>query len=92
MKSKSNRAFALLNASTVWTWASTFGHGSYIRLTAYTTCVELEVDLSYDSFHLDRELVKYKQVVSNGAKFRFVDRPDLRINVLYITWDYDTEY
>lgn len=92
MNSKSNRAFALLNASAVWTWASTFGHGSIIELTTYSTGVELVVHLPYDSFHIDRELVKFKQVVSIGAKIVYVDRPDLKIYVMRIVWDYDTNY
>ena len=92
MNKKANRAFALLNASAVWTWASTFGHGSIIELTTYSTCVELVVLLPYDSFHLDRELVKFKKVVSVGAKIVYEDRPDLKIYILHIEWNYDTNF
>lgn len=92
MNSKSNRAFALLNASTVWSWASTFGHGSVIELTTWSSSATLFVHLPYDSFHLDRELVKFRNVVSAGAKIKYEDRPHLQIYVLRIEWNFDTEY
>lgn len=92
MNSKTNRAFALLNASAVWTWASTFGHGSVIELTTWSSSVTLFVHLPYDSFDLDREIEKYKDVVSVGAQIKYEDRPDLQIYVLRIEWKFDTEY
>jgi hypothetical protein len=92
MNKKSNRAFALLNASTVWSWASTFGHGSIIELTTWPTGVTLIVHLPYDSFDLGRELVKFKRIVSAGAKIEYEDRPHLQVNVLRIEWSFDTEY
>lgn len=92
MNSKSNRAFALLNASTVWAWASTFGHGSIIELTTWSSEVTLFVHLPYESFDLDRELEKYKSVVSAGAQIKYEDRPDLQIYVLRIEWNFDTNY
>lgn len=92
MNSKSNRAFALLNASTVWTWASTFGHGTIIELTTWPTSVGLVVHLPYDSFCFDRELVAFKRVVSAGAQIEYDDRPHLRLYVLRIEWRFDTEY
>lgn len=92
MNSKSNRAFALLNASTVWSWASTFGHGTILELTTWSTSVGLVAHLPYDSFCLDRELVAYKRVVSAGAQIKYEDRPDLQIYVLRIEWNFDTEY
>lgn len=92
MNSKSNRAIALLNASTVWAWASTFGHGSVIELTTWSSSVTLFVHLPYDSYVLDRELEKFKDVVSAGAKIKYEDRPDLQIYVLRIEWKYDHEY
>lgn len=92
MNSKSNRAIALLNASTVWSWASTFGHGSVIELTTWSSSVTLFVHLPYDSFDLDREIEKYKNVVSIGAKIKYEDRPDLQIYVLRIEWEYDHNY
>lgn len=92
MNSKNNRAIALLNASTVWAWASTFGHGSVIELTTWSSSVTLFVHLPYDSYVLDRELEKFKGVVSAGAKIKYEDRPDLQIYVLRIEWEYDHEY
>ena len=92
MNSKSNRAFALLNASTVWAWASSFGHGSVIELTTSSSSATLFVYLSYDSFCLDRELVAFKKVISAGAQIKYEDRPDLQIYVLRIEWSFDTEY
>lgn len=92
MNSKSNRAFALLNASTVWSWASTFGHGSVIELTSWSSSATLFVHLPYDSFSLDRELVAYKRIVSAGAQIKYEDRPDLQIYVLRIEWKFDTNY
>lgn len=92
MNSKSNRAIALLNASTVWSWASTFGHGSVIELTTWSSSVTLFVHLPYDSFDLDREIEKYKNVVSIGAKITHENRPDLQIYVLRIEWNFDTEF
>lgn len=92
MNSKTNRAFALLNASSVWTWAATFGHGSIMELTAWSTSVTLFVHLPYDSFDLDRELEAYKRVVSVGAEIKYEDRPDLQIYVLRIEWMFNTEY
>ncbi len=92
MNSKSNRAFALLNASTVWSWASTFGHGSVIELTSWSSEVTLFVHLPYDSFDLERELEKFKSIVCAGAKITYDNRPDLQIYVLRIEWKFDTEF
>ena len=92
MNSKSNRALALLNASTVWTWASTFGHGSVIELTNYTTEAELSVHLPYDKFVKEKEEEAYKHVVSAGAKFEWINCPHLRMWNLRITWNFKTNY
>lgn len=92
MNIKYSRAFALLNASTVWSWASTFGHGSVIELTTYTTEVELSVHLPYDKFVKEREDDKYKQVVAAGAKITWIDCPHLRMWNLRIKWNFNTDY
>ena len=92
MNIKYRRAFALLNASTVWSWASTFGHGSVIELTTWSSSVTMYVHLPYDSFDLDRELEKFKSIVCAGAQIKYDDRPDLQIYVLRIEWKFDTEY
>lgn len=92
MNSKSNRAFALLNSSFVWTWASTLGHGSIIELTTWSSSVTLFVHLPYDSFNLDSELALFKSIVSKGAQIKYEDRPHLQVYVLRIEWNFDTEY
>lgn len=92
MNIKYSRAFALLNASTVWSWASTFGHGTVIELTTWSHEVTLFVHLPYDSFCLERELEKFKGIVCAGAQIKYEDRPDLQIYVLRIEWDFDTEF
>ena len=92
MNIKYSRAFALLNASAVWSWASTFGHGSVIELTTWSSSVTLFVHLPYDSFDFDRELEKFKSLVCAGAQFKYENRPDLQIYVLRIEWNFDTMY
>ena len=84
MNIKYSRAFALLNASTVWQWASTFGHGSIIELTTYTTEVELSVHFPYDKFEKEREFERFKQVMAAGAEVEWINCPHLRMWDLHI--------
>lgn len=92
MNSKTKRAFALLNAQSVWSWASAFNHGSVIELTTWSSSVTLFVHLPYDSYDLECELENYRRVVSEGAQIKYENRPDLQIYVLRIEWKFDTEY
>lgn len=80
---------ALLNAVSVYSWASLFGHGSLIQLTNWTTDIELQVHFDYGDFNIDREDDYYRSVVIAGAKMKWESRDDLRIDILRITWVFD---
>lgn len=79
---------ALVNAQSVYSWAMLFGHGQLHQLTNWCVEIELSVHFPYNEYVRDREDDKFRSVVMAGAKFKWVDRPDLKIEVLIITWHY----
>lgn len=80
---------ALLNAQTVWAWASFFGHGEIVSLTKYNHSVDLEVHYPRDKFDKDREETKIANVTMVGANFRWIELNEGQIDVLHITWSFD---
>lgn len=80
---------ALMNAQTVWAWASFFGHGDIVSLTKTKFSVQLEVHFPRDKFDKDREDAKIRNVTTAGANFRWADLPDLQVDVLLITWSFN---
>lgn len=80
---------ALMNAQNVWAWACFFGHGDLFSLTKLSCCVQLEIHFPYDKFDKKREDAKVRNVVTAGAKFTWKDFPELGVNVLLITWDFN---
>lgn len=83
-----NKSDALVNAQSVFSWAVFFGHGSLHELINWTTEISLNVHFAYGQFDRDREDDQYRSVVMAGAQFDWEDRPDLKIEVLRITWHY----
>lgn len=80
---------ALMNAQNVWSWACFFGHGDIVSLTKNTCGVQLEIHFPYDKFDKEREDAKVRNVVTAGAKFTWSNYPDLKVNILYITWSFN---
>lgn len=79
---------ALVNAQSVFSWAVFFGHGSLHQLTNWCSEIELTVHFKYGEYVREREDAKYRSIVMAGAKFEWIDRPDLQIEVLNIKWHY----
>jgi len=80
---------ALLNAQTVWAWASFFGHGDIVSLTSYKYSVDLEVHFPRDKFDKDREDAEIRDITMAGANFRWFYYPEDKLDVLHITWSFD---
>lgn len=85
-----SRESTLFNAQSVWGWATMFGHGSIISLTAFSSIVNMSIHFPYHDFDKDREDQKYRSVVMAGAEFEWVDFPDLKIWELRIIWKFET--
>ncbi len=81
-----NNAFA--NAQSVFAWAVFGGHGSLHQLTDWGLELELCVHFRYGEYIREREDVNFKRFAMAGAEFEWTDRPDLKIEVLRITWHY----
>lgn len=81
---------ALVNAQSVYSWAVLFGHGSLHELTNWSTEITLNIHFPYGQYDRDREDDEFGSVVMEGAQFDWADRPDLRIEVLRITWHYNS--
>lgn len=86
-----SREAALFNAQSVWGWATMFGHGSIIEVTAFSCSVTMCVHFPYDKFDKDREDDHYRSVVMCGAKFVWTNRPDLHLWHLCIEWSFETK-
>lgn len=80
---------ALLNAQTVWAWATFFGHGDIVSLTMYSHSVNLEIHFPNDKFIKEREDERIRNVVSLGADFRWDFNLEYHVDILYITWNFD---
>ena len=80
---------ALLNAQTVWAWATFFGRGDIVSLTKYTSNVQLEIHFPNDKFIKEREDEKFRHIVTHGADFRWDFNLEYHVDILYITWWFD---
>lgn len=79
---------ALVNAQSVFSWAVLFGHGSLLTLTNWCCEYELNVHFNWGEYDLSREEGFYRSLVLDETKFEWTPRPDLKIDVLKITWHY----